>query len=220
MCSQHLISLIKLFIVANYKFRRFSKSRVENFSDGVFAIIVTLLVLEIKIPELQQSNNQLIINNLIAVLPKIFIWMNSFLIVCIIWMNHHRLMELLEDIDTGIFWFNNLLLMFASLVPFPTAVVGQYPSSEVALSFYGICMSFPAFGFFMWRLYIIKHPNLLKEGVNFAVFKKGTRLILHYGPGLYLVGAALSWVSTLLAFAIYFFIPLYFIFPKFTQTKD
>ena len=89
-------SSIKSFIVANYKFRSFTKSRVENFSDGVFAIIVTLLVLEIKIPEIQPYNNQMIIKSLIAVLPKIFIWMNSFLIVCVIWMNHHRLMEFIR----------------------------------------------------------------------------------------------------------------------------
>ena len=206
--------------MANYKFRSFTKSRVENFSDGVFAIIVTLLVLEIKIPELQPYNNQLIVKNLVAVLPKIFIWMNSFLIVCVIWMNHHRLMELLESVDAGTFWFNNLLLMFSSLVPFPTAVVGQYPNSQIALCFYGVCMSLPAFGFYIWRLYVARHPKLLKEGVDFELFQRGTRLMRTFGPGLYLIGAAVSWVSTLVAFAIYFFIPLYFIFPKFVQSKD
>ena len=206
--------------MANYQFGRFTKTRIEAFSDGVFAIIVTLLVLEIKIPDLHEYNNRVIIHSILALLPKIIIWMNSFLIVCVIWMNHHRLMDMFDGIDAGIFWLNNLLLMFASLIPFPTAVVGEYPASEAALSFYGICLALPALCFFIWRSYVLQHLDLLKKEVEIAVFKKGTRLSLIYGPCLYVAGAALSWVNTWLGFIIYFFIPVYFIFPKATKTKN
>lgn len=71
-----------------------SKARVEAFSDGIFAIIVTILILEIKVPEIEHHNsmNELI-DVLIHLLPKIISWIISFLIVCVIWVNHHRMFE-------------------------------------------------------------------------------------------------------------------------------
>jgi uncharacterized membrane protein len=206
--------------MANYQFGSFTKSRIEAFSDGVFAIVVTLLVLEIKIPDFKTYNEQLIANSIFEVLPKILIWMNSFLVVCVIWMNHHRLMEMFKGVDIGIFWFNNLLLMFTSLVPFPTAIAGAYSDSKVALCFYGICMSLMSTAFYVWRLYVQRHPDLLKEEVSFAAFRKGTWLSFVYGTGFYLVGAAVSWLNTWAAFIIYFFIAAYFILPRATRTKD
>ena len=204
--------------MANYQYGRFSRSRVETFSDGVFAIIVTLLVLEIKLPDLHQASNLQIADAILAMLPKIIIWMNSFLIVCVIWLNHQRLMETFDGIDAGVFWLNNLLLMFSSLIPFPTALVGQYSNSPAALCFYGICMALCAFGFYLLRLYMVKNPDLLKKEVVVESFKRGTKASLLFGPTLYLGGAAISWINIWAAFIIYFFIPLYFISRKAIQT--
>ena len=200
--------------MANYQFGSFTKSRVEAFSDGVFAIIVTLLVFELKFPTIEHATNQLVLDNITAVMPKLLSWLNSFLIVCVIWMNHHRLMGMFRGIDIGVFWFNNLLLLFSSLIPFPTAVIGDYPTLEIAVCFYGICMALPALCFSLMRLYVLRHPDLLTPDVSIPVFRRGIWLSLVYGPLLYLIGAGLSWVNTGLALACYFFIPVYFIFPR------
>ncbi|GAB2588714.1 TMEM175 family protein [Spirosoma areae] len=123
-------------------------------------------------------------------------------------------MDMFRGIDAGIFWLNNILLMTCALIPFPTSVLGDYPTTPVAVCFYGVCLALPALCFSLLRMYVLRHPDLLNNEVSIAVFRRGIWLSLIYGPSLYLFGAGLSWVSTNLAFAVYFFIPVYFIFPK------
>ncbi len=167
--------------MTHINFGNFSKSRVEAFSDGVFAIIVTLLVLEIKIPQLTDVTNKAFLHAMIELLPKIFAWMNSFVVVCVIWMNHHRLMDMFKRIDAGIFWFNNFLLMSTSLMPFPTALLGEYTNLEYAVCFYGICSLFMSICFIAIRLYVTKNPELLKDEVDLKIFKRGTIDTFRYG---------------------------------------
>ncbi|WP_332367617.1 TMEM175 family protein [Spirosoma telluris] len=96
----------------------FSKSRVEAFSDGVFAIIVTLLVLEIKVPHIDHHESVAELTGaLYALLPKFISWIISFLMVCVIWVNHHRLLNQIANITHAIFWLNALLLLWCSFIP-------------------------------------------------------------------------------------------------------
>lgn len=199
-------------------FGNFSRSRIEAFSDGVFAIIVTLLVLEIKLPHLHEITNEEFLHSLIEILPKILVWMNSFLVVCVVWMNHHRVLDSLKHMDAGIFWLNNILLMFSSLIPFPTAIIGEYPTLTYAVSFYGVCLFFMGVAFTVIRWYAAKNPHLLKEDVDVNIYKKGASHTLIFGPSLYLLGAALSFVNIWAAFAVYFFILVYFITPRSART--
>lgn len=202
--------------MSHINFGSFSKARIEAFSDGVFAIIVTLLVLEIKFPHLHEVTNKEFLHSMVEILPKILAWMNSFLVVCVIWMNHHRLMEMFKRIDVGIFWFNNFLLMSTSLIPFPTALLGEYIELEYAVSFYGLCSLLMAISFIVIRIYVVKKPELLKEDVDIKAFKRGTLDTFRFGFMLYLAGALCSFINPWVAFAIYFFIPIYFIFPRAT----
>jgi len=203
-----------------FHYEKFTKSRVEAFSDGVFAIIVTLLVLDLRIPDLKIENNQELIQGIIDVLPKIFIWISSFLITCVIWMNHHRIMETFKTIDAGIFWLNNMLLMATSLIPFPTAMLGTHPHLEAAASFYGICLTLSASCFVFIRIYAVRHPEIFKEGVDVGAFRKGIRRTLTYACFTYLGGAVLSWVDTRIGLALYLLIPLYFIIPRVQEEKS
>lgn len=195
------------------QFAGFAKSRVETFSDGVFVVIVTLLVFDLKLPPIGSATNDAVWQGIVGVAPKLFGWANSFLIVCVIWMNHHRLIDQFRSIDTGLFWLNNVLLMCCSLIPFPTAVLGDYPGTPVAVSFYGVCLALPALCFTALRLYAFRHPALLVSGLSLSAFRKTIGLSFVYGPVLYWFGAALSWVRLELALLVYFFIPVYFIFP-------
>lgn len=205
--------------MANFHLGSFSRNRIEAFSDGVFAIVVTLLVFELKLPSLHAAaDSAAIFSAILGIVPKLISWVCSFLIVCVIWMNHHRLMDMFQGMDAGLFWLNNLLLMFTSLIPFPTAVLGDYPLSGVAVGFYGVCLALASACFTVLRLYILRHPDLLKPEVSLAAFRRGTRLSFWYGPVLYAAGAMSALVHPLLAFAVYVFIPVYFIFPKATKT--
>src|SRR5690349_15153669 len=116
----------------------FSKSRVETFSDGIFAIIVTLLVLEIHVPEISNpTSRHELLKALYDLLPKILSWIVSFLIVCVIWVNHHRIFEQMKVVTHRLFWLNANLMLWCSFIPFPTAMMGDYVNNAIALALFG-----------------------------------------------------------------------------------
>lgn len=199
----------------------FSKARVETFSDGIFAVIITLLVLEIKIPQIENKNSSSELFAAIALLfPKVLSWMVSFLIVCVIWVNHHRIFEQIKILTHHLFWYNANLLLWCALIPFPTSVLGDYSNNPAALIVFGVVLSFAAFSFTIMRWHILRNTELLHDNVDIQHFKKATTKSLFFGPSLYLSGALCSLVHPYLAFAIYLFIPLYFIFFNSTKTKE
>src|SRR5882724_7117601 len=101
-------------------------TRIEAFSDGVFAIVVTLLVLELKIPELHDHKGAAELGDkLLAIAPKFLSWLISFIIVCKFWLNHHHVLSLAANANYGLVWINSLFLMLQSFIPFPTALMGE-----------------------------------------------------------------------------------------------
>ena len=193
----------------------FSKTRVEAFSDGIFAIIVTLLVLEIKVPHIEDHNSTgALIASLFKLFPKFISWIISFFTVAVIWVNHHRLFKQFRQLDHGIFWWNALLLLWTSFIPFPTAVMGDYPGNLTSVVLYGLVMALMAFSFTLMRWYVVRNPELLEETTDIGSFRKGTFLSLLFGPLLYLAGIAASWIHPYGSFAIFLAIPVYFIFSE------
>jgi uncharacterized membrane protein len=199
----------------------FNKGRVETFSDGIFAIIVTLLVLEIKVPQIEHHGSvQELVIALKHLMPKIISWIISFLIVCVIWVNHHRLFEQFRVVTHGLFWLNANLLLWCSFIPFPTALMGDYVDNPVSLIAFGVILSFMAVSFYLIRRNVLNNSFILGENVDRSQFKKATRNSLIFGPVLYLAGAAASMIHPFVSLSIYAFIPLYFILQNFfTNTK-
>jgi uncharacterized membrane protein len=193
----------------------FSKSRVEAFSDGIFAIIITLLVLEIKVPHIEDHHSPAeLLAALLGLFPKFMGWIISFFTVAVIWVNHHKLFKQFKQLDQGIFWWNALLLLWTSFIPFPTAVLGDYPGNMTSVIFYGSVMALMALSFTLMRWYVLRNPELLEETVDAVKFRKGTILSLIFGPCLYFSGVAVSLLHPYLSFAIYLAIPVYFIFSE------
>jgi uncharacterized membrane protein len=193
----------------------FSKSRVEAFSDGIFAIIITLLVLEIKVPHINDHNstNELM-KSLSGLLPKLIGWIISFFTIAVIWVNHHRIFKQIKQIDSGIFWWNAVLLLWCTFIPFPTAVLGDYPDNQVSIILYGTVMALMAASFSFMRFYLIRKSELLEDSVNLVMFRKGTYFSVLFGPAMYLTALALGFLHPYLAFIIFLAIPVYFIFSK------
>lgn len=108
-----------------------NKTRLEAFSDGVIAIIITIMVLELKIPHGTD------LADLGSVLPVLLRYLLSFIYVGIYWVNHHHLFESVERIDSTILWANLHLLFWLSLVPFITAWAGEHPMESVPVALYG-----------------------------------------------------------------------------------
>lgn len=190
----------------------FEKNRLEAFSDGVLAIIITLLVLEIKVPHIEgEINSQSLVNSLSQLLPKFFSWALSFFMVLIMWVNHHKILSEVTYADNGLFWWNGLLLFFISFVPFPTAFIGDYFSQPVSTAFFGICLGLAGSSFYFLRKHLHKHPGLLKPEVDLSHYKKLLNKSL-LSPILYFSGAGLAFVSIHISLVIYLVVPVYFIF--------
>lgn len=187
----------------------FTTDRLAAFSDGVFAIVITLLVLELRIPEVEGPHvSEEIKQGLLKLLPKFISFVVSFVYISIYWVNHHQLFDLLKKSDRGLFWLNSLFLMFLTFIPFPTALIGSYPREAVAVIFYGLAMFATAVSFVVMKAYIFYVGRLADPD-------KAPQLELFYlisGPALYLLAAALALVNTQFAIAIYLLIPVVYFF--------
>jgi uncharacterized membrane protein len=195
--------------------RGVSKGRVEALSDGIFAIVVTLLVLEMKVPHVEAHDSIAALSGaLLSLAPKFVSWVISFVTVCVIWVNHHRLLALVAQMDHGLFWRNANLLLWTSFIPFPTALMGDYPGNRLAVSLYGAVMLLMALAFVLMRWHLQRHDGLLQESADRAKFRAGTRFSMLMGPVAYAAGAALAWVSAAAAFVCYAAIAAYFVLPQ------
>jgi len=114
-------------------------NRIEAFSDAVFAIIVTLLVLELRVPVLHDRGSAS--EQLREQLPKFLSWLISFTIVCKFWLNHHHLLTFARHATYGMIGLNSIFLMGQAFIPFPTALMGEYPTNALAVSLFGVVMA-------------------------------------------------------------------------------
>lgn len=192
-----------------------SKNRLEAFSDGVFAIIITLLVLEIKVPELGTSiTSGALFEMLRHELPAFISWVISFLIVAVFWVNHHRFFEELEHTDHRIVWMNMFLLLSISFIPFPSGLIGNYPDNSTAVILFGAVMISASLVFSAMRYYVLKMPELRKKECEENVLRVRARRSLLMGPGLWSVACLSTLIHPFIALFLFILIPVYFIIPK------
>ena len=195
-----------------FKIWKFEKNRLEAFSDGVFAIIITLLVLEIKIPQLgEHATSAGLWQALKDIFPVLFSWVISFLIVGTLWLQHHNVLSMARKADYAMVWLNTVFLLFTSLIPFPLHLMGEYPQVPLAVASLGIvllCVSL-----LIVALYHYVVMNYLSEAYHQAEVMKNVRLAYFVGPLFYLIAIGLAWVNTAITFAIYAAVPLLFILP-------
>src|SRR5919202_2857954 len=122
-----------------------SKKRIEALTDGIFAVVMTLLVLDISVPQI--SSSHFAISNVVAeaellkrlfdLWPKILSFGISFIILAIYWMAHHRQFHYIKHLDRTLIWINIIFLMAACLLPFSTSLLGQYREQEISILVYG-----------------------------------------------------------------------------------
>lgn len=188
-------------------------SRLEAFSDGVFAIAITLLILEIKAPT---SGSGELSAQLLRQWPSYVSFITSFAFIGIMWMNHHRLFTHIQRCDDLLLVFNLLLLLGVTVVPFPTSVLAAHlgrPGQRTAgLLFNGTYFSIAVFFNVLWRHAASRSRRLLAADVDMASVDRISHQYA-FGPILYLICIALAWVSVSaslvlnLALACFFALP-------------
>jgi len=179
------------------------KDRLLAFSDGVVAIIITIMVLELKVPH---GPN---LEDLAGVLPTFLSYVLSFVYVAIYWNNHHHLLYTVNRVDGLILWANTHLLFWLSLVPFATAWMGENHFAKLPTAVYGVALLMPAIAYPLLQKAILRREG---QGSTLAT-ALGRDIKGKISPVLYVTAIALSFVSPLVAGIIYVSVAVMWLIP-------
>lgn len=180
-----------------------SRSRMEAFSDGVIAIIITIMVLELRVPHDASWRS------LIPIAPVFLSYVLSFVFVGIYWSNHHHLLQVVERVNGGVLWANLHLLFWLSLTPFVTAWMGENKFAAVPVALYGIVLLGAAIAYFILAksLLAIHAPDSLLATALGADFKGKISMVI------YLLAIPLAFVKSWLACSLYVLVAVMWLVP-------
>ena len=180
-----------------------SKSRLEAFSDGVIAIIITIMVLEFKVP------HEATWQALIPVAPVFLSYALSFVFVGIYWSNHHHLLQVVEHVNGRVLWANLHLLFWLSLTPFVTGWLGENKFAAVPAALYGVVLLCAAIAYFILArsLLSIHSPDSVLATALGADFKGKISMVI------YLVAIPLAFVRSYLACGLYILVAVMWLVP-------
>ncbi|HEY5301496.1 MAG TPA: TMEM175 family protein [Acetobacteraceae bacterium] len=179
------------------------KDRLTAFSDGVIAVIITIMVLELKPP------HDASFGALKEVTPVFLSYVLSFIYVAIYWNNHHHFFHLVHRVNGAILWANLHLLFWLSLIPFTTAWMGENHFSSVPTAVYGISLLMPAVAWFILQAAIIR-----SQGPNSPLARAiGGDIKGKVSPVLYITGIVLAFVDTWISDALYVLVALMWLVP-------
>ena len=181
-----------------------NKTRLEAFSDGVLAIIITIMVLELKVPEgIDCAAIQ-------PLLPKFFAYILSFIYVGIYWNNHHHMLHTVKRVTGSILWANLHLLFWLSLIPFVTAWAGDNNFAAFPMMLYGIILLCNAIAYFILQNVIIHHHGKEEAALAKAIGKdwKGKGSVILYACAI-LFANSYAWISG----ALYIIVALIWLVP-------
>lgn len=149
--------------------------RLETLVDGIFAIAMTLLVLSLAVPHINEPlSNTVIQNSFYGLLPNIFSFVLSFILLALFWIGHHRIFNQIKMIDSTLLWINVVWLMFIVLVPFSSSALGQYGNYIIPSVIFNLNMLGIAIFLYLIRYYAIR-KNFIQE-VNTPQMKYGKRV--------------------------------------------
>jgi TMEM175 potassium channel family protein len=186
-----------------------STGRAEAFSDGVFAIAITLLVLSLRL-----SGNGTVTSQLLAAWPQYFAYVVSFLTIGIMWMNHHTILAHVQRVDRPLLVINLLLLMGVVAIPFPTVLVADHLNDQgarAAVVTYGLVMIAISLGFAGLWIYVATHA----QGLGAAVPPESLRRsVPGFAGGLiaYVLATLVALLSPLGALIIFGLLAVYYLF--------
>ena len=170
-----------------------NKTRLEAFSDAVIAIIMTIMVLELKVPHGAD------LEDLRPIIPVFLSYVLSFIYVAIYWNNHHHLWQAVQRISGRILWTNLHLLFWLSLIPFVTGWMGENNFAKIPVLFYGIVLIMAAFAYYLMTLALLaNHDKSSTLAIAIGSDVKGKISL-----ALYAVAILLSFFSAYIALAIY-----------------
>jgi uncharacterized membrane protein len=189
-----------------------SLSRFEAFSDGVFAIAATLLALEIRVADLSNATSQEVGRELLHLFPHLISYATSFIVIGVLWLNHHALFHFVKRVDRVSLTINLFLLMCIAFIPCSTAIVGKYSHFPIVVSFYGLSLAITGLVYNALWLYVlnryIKSENLIQR----HAIRQASIWSISY-PICYFFSALLALMNSQLSLFLYAVISLFYLLP-------
>jgi uncharacterized membrane protein len=179
-------------------------ARLEAFSDAVFAIAITILVLDLRLPPVEDLTPRGLIDSVLDQWPSYFAFALSFATILIMWINHHARMGLIQRIDGLLMVANGLVLFMIAALAFPTAIVGEYltgPAGEGAVFVYAMFLIGTSAAWNAFMLAMRPERGLLRPGVPASMIAK-TRRHVAFGFPVYVAAAGLSLVNAYLGLGV------------------
>ena len=188
-----------------------STFRLETLEDGVFAIAMTLLVLNLKIPE---TIDQSVFNAIVKIWPNLVTFFGSFILLGVYWFGHRTALHFIKNADHVFHWINMLLLMFVSIVPFSASVIAKYYQDRGAIILYGLNLITIGVTMYWQWCYATSHSRLIdKELSSFVIRYAKIRCI--FAPLAYIFAICLSFLNLVIPLILYTVIPVFYILPIF-----
>jgi uncharacterized membrane protein len=194
-------------------------TRIEAFSDGVMAIIVTLLIFELKVPTITDFSLAGAYTALLTIAPKFISFAVSFVTIAIFWVNHHHFFSRITHTDWKLLWFNNMLLFWLTIVPFTTAFIGDYPTYFIAVFVYALTLCLAGLSFTLMGQYVFFKSRLLSAAVPLSERKREWRRSWA-GTGLYALACVLALVFVPAALVVVAIIPMLFLVPNLLEERQ
>jgi uncharacterized membrane protein len=180
-------------------------NRIEAFSDGVIAVIITIMVLELKLPR------DTTLTSLRSIAPQFLAYLLSFLVVAIMWVNHHHLLHAARHADARLLWSNNNLLFWMSLVPFVTAYMGNNHRDPRAVALYGAILFLCGLAFAILRAAIARHH---RDNEDLVRYHHRTQTKNVFSIVLYAASIPLAFINIWISFSIFAFVAVSYFLPE------
>jgi uncharacterized membrane protein len=197
---------------SNQRTSLMSLSRFEAFSDGVFAIAATLLALEIRVADLSSATPDRVWVELLHLFPHIISYITSFIVIGVLWLNHHALFHFVKRVDRVSLTINLFLLMCIAFIPCSTAIVGKYSHFPIVVSFYGLSLAitglvYNALWFYVLNRYIKSENLIQRHSIRQASIWSISYPICYFGSAL------LAFVNSPLSLFLDATISLFYLLP-------
>jgi uncharacterized membrane protein len=188
--------------------------RIEAFSDGVIAIIITIMVLDLRMPK-DSLTNGFWEGLVIPMLPKLIVYLLSFLVIAIIWIRHHLLLHGAPRATRALLWSNIHLLLWMSIIPLATSALGDNPFLPLAVAVYGFVLAGNAGAFMLlrWSIFNDTRGDAHKRAMHIALLRRDAFVMT-----LYALSVPLALASVYVSMAIFVLMPALFFMPDLLAT--
>lgn len=190
-----------------------STARIETLADGVFAIVMTLLVFGIVVPAQEQVNELGLTGALLTLVPNLISYFISFVILGVFWVGHHNQFFYIKRSDRTLLWINIAFLMFVALVPFSAGLLSRYGSEQISVIIYDINLILCGLTLYWHWLYGTRDNHLTHIPVDPAIRRLVVRRIL-LPPAFYFLSIVLSFISPEISIALDILIPVLYVLPS------